>query len=179
MKQKHIDDRLSGLRFSNSQGNIIPLHHAFLTLHLSSFSRIVTIVMPAFFLALIWLLLPFIVSAWGSIFQFWMTNIYGGDIGFSTVRILGQQLTMPFPILEAVKPSMYMVYVNLTVCLIALAVSFMLPTSIAPVTYLLRAALIIQASASIARMLSPDFFPYTILLHRPALPVYAARLHHP
>ena len=93
---------------------------------------------------------------------FWTQNIYGAEMGYKTMQILGRTIEMPYPALEAVDPSAHMVEWNLWICILAFLVSFVLPARIAPVTYLLRAILLIQASASIARLVSSAEFPYTL-----------------
>jgi len=164
-KKEDNASRMNNLRFSNTRGNIIPMHHAFLTVELSSFSRISSIVLPAFFMALIWLFLPMIISGWGDIFEFWMQKIYNGHASYEQVRILGQDINMPYPLLSAAHPSIEFVYGNLFVCIMAFLISFLVPKRLAPMNYLMRAALLIQASASIDRLFSPDDFPYTLKIY--------------
>jgi len=164
-QQNEIAERLSSMRYSNTRGNIIPMHRALVTIEMSSFSRISAIIMPAVFCALIWLFMPLFIDGWGNIFEFWMQNIYGGHASFKEVIILGQSLKMPFPVLEAQAPSERMVYMNLLVCVIAFLISFIVPKRLAPLNYLVRAALLIQASASIDRIISPEDFPYTLEIY--------------
>lgn len=157
--------RLSNMRYSNTSGRIIPLHHAFLTVEMSSFGRVSAIIMPAIFCALIWLFMPHIIEGWGNIFEFWMQKIYGGHASFKDVVILGQLLKMPFPLMEAATPSMHLVYVNLLVCVVAFLISFFVPRRLAPLNYLVRTALLIQATASIDRLIAPEGFPYTLEIY--------------
>lgn len=161
-----VDPRIAGLRYSNTQGKIIPLHHAFLTVNMNRFSRNTAIIMPAIFLLIIWLFLPSVMQIWSDVFAFWMSRIYeGGTVAHETVRLLGRELSMPFPLLVAEKPSEHLVYTNLIVCAIAFLLSFLVPARIAPINYLLRAVILIQASASLDRIISPDYFPYTMQIY--------------
>lgn len=165
MADRKIQPHSANARFSNTQGQIIPLHHAFLTLQMNSFSRVSAIVMPLIFLALIWLFMPMILTLWSVIFEFWMSHIYQGNVDYKTVRILGQNLYMPYPFLGAQMPTEEMVYINLIVCVIAFLVSFLVPARAAPVNYLMRAILLIQASASLDRIISPENFSYTLPIY--------------
>ncbi len=157
--------RFTSLRYSNTKGNIIPMHHAFLTVQMPGSARITAFVLPLIFLALIWLFLPVIIAGWGGILAFWTDRIYSGNIGHEEARILGRHLTIPYPMLDAETPSSSMVYWNLVICAVAFVLSFLMPSRIAPLTYLTRAALLIQSTASIDRLISPDFFPYTLKLY--------------
>ncbi len=165
MKKEALGERLSDLRYSNTRGTVIPLHHAFLTLRMRSFERISAIVMPLFFLAVVWLFLPLIARGWAGIFEFWMQKIYDGHVAYHTTQILGRMIEIPYPMLDAVAPSIEAVHWNLWICIVAFLVSFLMPPRIAPVTYIVRATLLIQSTASIDRLLSPDFFPYTLPLY--------------
>ena len=104
-------------------------------------------------------------GGWGHIFEFWMQGIYGGHAGSHSLRILGRVINLPYPMLEAEVPSFGAVYWNLLICIVLFLASFLMPQRITPVTYLVRATLLIQASASIDRMVSPGDFPYTLLLY--------------
>ena len=153
------------LRYSNAHGKIIPMHHAFKTLHLASVSRVSAMVLPVLFVGLLWLFLPMVFELWSAIFNFWMQHIYHSGIGHAPVSILGQDLSIPYPVMDAEAPSQALVRMNLLVCVIAFAVSFLIPMVGAPLTYLLRTILLIQGSASLDRMLAPDFFPYTLKVY--------------
>ena len=150
------------LRYGNAKGSIIPMHHAFKTLHLGSVSRMSAVVLPVFFSAFLWLFLPSIMNLWDHIFFFWMQNIYGSGVGYAPVNILGQDLSIPYPLLDADAPSEIFVHRNLAVCIVAFFITLLISKRLAPFTYFTRAILLIQASASIDRMVSADFFPYTL-----------------
>jgi hypothetical protein len=165
MKDENTQSLPTDLRFRNTQGNIIPMHHAFLTIELNKFSRISAFVLPLVFSLLLWLCLPMLTQGWGSIMQFWMERIYQGNIDYSPVDILGRKLMMPYPLLLAEAPSEGFVWGNLIVCGVAFLVSFLMPSGITPLTYILRAALLIQASASLHRIFSPETFPYTLKIY--------------
>ena len=165
MKPYQLPKALRFLRYQNTQGTVIPLHHAFKTIELSSISRMSAVLLPVLFLANFWLFLPMILDFWAGIINFWMQHIYAGNVGYESTTILGQDVLLPYPQLEAQLPSTYAVWINLLVCLLAFLISFLMPKRIIPLTYLLRTLLIIQASASVDRLISPDFFPYTLKIY--------------
>ena len=160
------EKRLKSLRYSNSKGEVIPMHHAFLTLSLERRTRMIAMLLPFVFLFLMWWGLPLVTVLWGDIFHFWMSRIYtDGDIAYEQIRVLGRLVYMPYPLMEADDPSVSMVYWNMGICVVLFLLSFLIPKVMAPVTYLTRAALLIQASASLDRMLAPDDFPYTLKIY--------------
>ncbi len=163
MQQENFKDyRIEKLRFSNTRGAIIPLHHAFLTAPFGKFTRYGIISIPLLFMTAIWFAMPLIVQFWNEIISFWTNAIYKTSVNYSSMQILGQVLEIPTPALEAALPSDILVYGSLLICCFGFFLCFFMPSQWSPLSYLLRAALIIQASASIDRILSPDYFPYTL-----------------
>jgi hypothetical protein len=165
MKAAELLKQLKFERYRNSHGRVIPIHHAFRTVKLNSFSRTSAVVLPVFFLALVWLFLPMIFDLWGGIFSFWMTHIYHGDIASEPQVIFGQNIYLPYPALEAEMPTKPLVILNFLGCFVIFAVSLLLPKKTMPLNYLLRTIIVIQATASINRLVSPDFFPYTLKIY--------------
>ncbi|MDX2073877.1 MAG: hypothetical protein SFX19_05880 [Alphaproteobacteria bacterium] len=162
MKKEALSTRLASLRYSNSKGKTIPMHHAFLTVKMRESARITSIVMPGFFVLALWYFLPMIAERWSEVIAFWTQKIYGAPIGYVTKNILGQTINLPYPMIEAQLPSSELVHWSFTACVIAFVLSFLGTPRVAPLIYMFRAALAIQASASIDRMVSPDFFPYNM-----------------
>jgi hypothetical protein len=149
-------------RYQNTRGAIIPMHHAFLTIEVTPKRRTGAVLMALAFALLVWALLPALMSVWKWILEFWTSFIYDGVVAISPIRLLGQDLAIPYPALIAADPSSQAVYINLVVCVLAFLCSFLIPPRLAPMNYLLRAVLLVQSSASIARILLGDFFPYTL-----------------
>lgn len=165
MKNEPIHHRLNDLRFSNSSGKVIPLHHAFLTLKTQKMSYATAFILPFVFLGLIWWSLPLIIEGWTHLFQFFMQHIYQGYVGSRPIHLLGEQLRLPYPGLPASDPSTDTVYWNLGICVAGFALSFLLPARITPLTYLLRGALLIQAATSFAYLFYSKGSPYNIPIY--------------
>lgn len=162
MASDKLIDRLSRLRYNNTSGKVIPLHHAFKTIYSDSSAVATTVLMAVFFLIGLWFFLPLIVAHWGHVMAFWMDKIYGGKILFEDKNIMGQEMRIPYPDAEVFLPSETAVWINVIVCTIALIASFFFPRRLAPVFYFIRAMLVIQISASVDRFINPEYFPYTM-----------------
>lgn len=163
MKPQH--QPLKFLRYRNSRGGVIPMHHAFKTIELGSVSRMSALLLPVLFVAIIWLFLPMILDLWDGVLSFWMRHLYHGQVAYSPQVLLGQDVYVPYPLLEAETPSRFAVWANLIICVLVFLVSFLLPRRAMPITYLFRTLMLIQSSASIDRLVSPQFFPYTLQLY--------------
>ncbi|NDF12692.1 MAG: hypothetical protein EB060_07790 [Proteobacteria bacterium] len=162
MSSDNLIERLSRLRYNNADGKVIPLHHAFRTVYTDSGSIMATVALAIFFLLLIWFFLPAIVGHWANVMGFWAENIFNADILYEKKQIVGQEIKIPYPDVKVYLPSETTVWVNLVVCVVLLLASFFLPRKMAPVVYFVRAMLVIQTSASIDRLIEPEYFPYTL-----------------
>jgi hypothetical protein len=155
--------RLLEARYSNAKGRIIPMHHAFKIIKFGPATRMGMIFMPVLFLLGVWLSFGHIVTFWHEVFSFWMTRLVpDGAVGHTLVGIIGQSVNMPYPDLKAELPTVTGSWINLIVCAVIFIISLFMPGKMMPATYLIRAALFIQASASVYFLLSPHEFPYTI-----------------
>ncbi len=162
--QSHLSNHYFQLRYSNSKNRIIPMHHAFKTIHLGSVSRISAIVLPVFFSAVTWLFLPLLLEIWSDITGFWMQHIYNGQVNYVQETLLGQALSIPYPALDAPFPSQVYLWVNLVICVFSFLVSLMMPPRLAALVYVIRTGLLVQGSASIDLLIT-DFFPYTLPIY--------------
>ncbi len=152
---------LSRYRYSNAKGKIIPLHHAFRTVQFNTDTILISLLLTILFSIVTWLLVPGIVTFWEYVYRI-STSIFfhGNKSGYQDISILGIIVPIPHTNIEAELPKERDVWVNIIVCTVIFLISFVLPGRIAPITYLIRAALIIQASASIYFFINPDHFPY-------------------
>ena len=155
--------RLLETRYSNTQGRIIPMHHAFKIIKFGPATRMGMIFMPVVFLLAVWMSFGYIGLFWEEVFKFWMPKLFPeGKIGHTLVGIIGQSVNMPYPELNAEMPATSHNWINLAVCVLLFVLSLLLPAWMMPGIYLARASLFIQASASVYFLLSPDYFPYTL-----------------
>lgn len=159
-----LQRRLLETRYSNAKGRIIPMHHAFKIIKFGPATRLGMIFMPVFFLLGVWLLFNPVALVWGEIFAFWAQHLgpEGATVGHTLVGIIGQSVNMPYPALESTLPTTTGSWLNLAVCAVLFILSLFMPGNWMPGTYLIRASLFIQASASVYFLLNPDEFHYTI-----------------
>jgi hypothetical protein len=155
--------RLLETRYSNSQGRIIPMHHAFKIIKFGAATRMGMIFMPVIFILGMWMSFGYVGMFWEEVFAFWLPKLFDNvQIGHTMVGIIGQSVNMPYPQLDAAIPTASHSWINLGVCALLCLLSFLLPSWMMPGIYLARASLFIQASASVYFLLNPDYFPYTL-----------------
>lgn len=157
-----LNGALRRLRYSNTKGMVIPMHHAFRTLKFSFATQATVLLLPMALMLGVWLMLPLISVFWGEVFEFWMTRLFpGGEkVAYHGMSVLGMQVRMPYPDVSAAPPSSAIVIGNAVACIVLLALTLLIPQRLAPLSYLARAALIIQLSASVYFLFVPDAFPY-------------------
>lgn len=150
-------------RYTNAKGAIIPMHHAFKTLRFGTMSKLSVLFLPVVMCILVWTNTDFVANVWTHILSYWTSGLYeNGTIAFQQMQIVGKTVNIPHPVLEAALPSSFAVWASLIISAVLFFISLFLPQSIMPFTYLLRAGLLVQISASIYFMLTPDYFPYTV-----------------
>jgi hypothetical protein len=150
-------------RNTSAKGNVIEMHHALRKITLSNSSMIAIIVLPLFFDMLIWFKLEMIMQFWHAVFHFWISHIgLNGQVFYTPVVMFGKQIFVPFPDLPVVLPTVKEVWMNISICLLIMALSLFIPKKFLPLTYLLRAALLVQMSASLYFLISPHSFPYDV-----------------
>jgi hypothetical protein len=158
-----LQQRLLETRYSNAKGGIIPMHHAFKIIKFGPATRLGMIFMPVLFLLGVWLSFNHIALIWHEVFAFWMTKLaMDGGVGHTLVGVIGQSVNMPYPMLDSTLPTTTGSWLNLVICAILCILSLFMPGSWMPGTYLARASLFIQASASVYFLLNPNEFHYTI-----------------
>lgn len=166
LPESKLQRRLLETRYSNTKGRIIPMHHAFKIIKFGPSTRIGMIFMPVVFIIAIWMSFGMIAHFWEEVFRFWLSKLAAGTtIGHAQVGIIGQSVNMPYPELAASLPVTSHCWFNLVVCALLLILSLFMPANFMPVTYLSRAALLIQASSSVYFLLSPKLFLYTLPLY--------------
>ena len=110
---------------------------------------------------------------WEAVFTFGRSKLVAGaTVAHTQVGIIGQSVNMPYPDLSATLPVISHCWFNLVVCALLLILSLFMPARLMPVTYLSRAALMIQASSSVYFLLSPKLFIYTLPLYLMTLGMY-------
>jgi hypothetical protein len=163
MKFASLEAKLLHKRRTNIRGVVIPLHHAFKKIRHGRVSRLALVVLPVFFTALLWVFLPLLASLWEEIFRFWLGGLgVDGHIAYRDLLLFGQHIAMPFPDMSAPFPSSGLVWINLSAVIAGIGLSLLLPDSLSPLTYFLRAALVIHGSAAVYFLINPYSFPYDL-----------------
>jgi hypothetical protein len=165
-RNKHdqkFEKDLERARYTSAQGKIIPLHHAFQTILFTRMSKVSMVLLPAIFMAGLWMSFDEIAGIWEAIFGFWMQRLFvDGAVAHRDVTILWHQFSMPYPALSAGYPSSLTILLNIFICFFIFMFTFNLFKKWAPLVYLVRAALLIQSSATIYFALNPNHFPYEL-----------------
>jgi hypothetical protein len=166
-KKKHnLEDThvLSLRRRSNSAGKVIPMHHSLATVYLSRNGLLTLLVMPVIVDLLLWFGLDRLLALWSGFFAFWLERLTpgGGAVGYLESSIFGIYYKIPYPGLAVALPSHMAVAINLNLTAILLFCSFFISKAYLPLTYFLRTMLLIQLSASVFFMISPEWFPYPL-----------------
>jgi len=141
-----------------------PLHRALIRFTLNG-RQLVEMLGIALMCTAVWFLaLPAIGQLWSSLFEFWLSAMnLDGAVGAKEIALpLSATVTLPQIRLSATAPSESIWYAVASLCAATFASTFRLPDRWLPVSYLLRALVIIQVSALIYFRLTPLDFPYTL-----------------
>ncbi len=150
-------------RHTGTRGTLIKQHHALRSLTLGRSFVLAVILLPLLFDGLLWVKLDSIIWLWERVFHFWVVKLgTGGQVLYTDIAIPGRVLYIPFPNLPTSIPSLAALKVNLVNCVLIFIFSVFIPKRFLPLTYLLRALLVIQISASVYFFINPDSFPYDL-----------------
>lgn len=150
-------------RHTGTQGTPILMHRSIRRIKLSSSAIFAIILLPIFFDVMLWINLEFITSLWADIFDFFMQKLnFDGQVLFVKTQLLGKNIFIPYPDLPTSIPSKIAIYSNIVFSLFFLAIVQFIPKNYLPATYLLRAALLIQLSASLYYIVHPSGNPYEL-----------------
>lgn len=150
-------------RYTGVQGTPILMHRSIRRITLSSSAIFAIILLPIFFDVMLWINLEFITSLWADIFDFFMQKLnFDGQVLYVKTQLLGKNILIPYPDLPTSIPSKIAIYLNIVFSLFFLAIVQFIPKKYLPSTYLLRAALFIQLSASLYYIVHPSGNPYEL-----------------
>lgn len=147
-----------------ARGTRQAMHRSLRHLSFGTSTLLAVLLLPLATEMLLWAHIGDILNLWQGIFRFWITR-FGFDeaqMPHQQIIVFGKTFTLLLPALPAFPPSQTGVYANLAACLLGLLASRFLPTRALPLTYALRVALLIQASASFYFLVHPDRPPYEV-----------------
>jgi hypothetical protein len=158
--QLNSQDRV---RFRGHRGGLIPMHRALAHYGLDRV-EIITAVVLVILLSSVWLLLlPQVCHFWTQVLDTGIRVLpLRAELGSHEYHLTSNvSLVVPYPGMETVFPDTRTWAVTGVVTILLFAVTYFLPSHLVPVIYLLRGALLIQATALVYFGLIPAEFPHT------------------
>lgn len=156
-----LTERLQRYRYTGARGTPITMHRALRRIRLSRSALASILLLPLLFDMALWYYAEALTTFWAQTFQFWIDQLQlAGRVLYTDTGLFGQSLYVPYPDLPAALPSQEAVMTNLIACVLLLLLADFIPARFMPAVYLLRAALVIQASSSIYFILHPYQPPY-------------------
>lgn len=168
MKQiESLQRKLEDLRFRGFRGTSIKMHRAIYQFEFKRTQLIEAVLLPLFFNVLTLCFLSNILGLWKLIFLFWQEKLgLGAALQLQTVDLGRYMLYLPTPALSADMPSSLTWWLTLEGSLILLALTILIsPQRFLPLTYILRACLLIQATALAYFYWLPDIFPHDAITY--------------
>jgi hypothetical protein len=161
---KILQNKIQDLRFRGFGGTSIQMHRAIFSIRLQKSNLILALLLPLFFNFLVFASLDLILQSWHALFDFWLRQIAPEHQVLEYPIDLGRYLlAMPFPDFSAGAPSSFNWWTSLIVsAVIFLLTYFIPPDRFLPLTYILRACLLIQSTALAYFYFSPSTFPYDL-----------------
>ncbi|WP_051294119.1 hypothetical protein [Pseudoduganella violaceinigra] len=163
MKQLHTWQRkIDDLRFRGFGGSAIQMHRSMYQIKLSRSNLLGSLALPIVFTAVLLCLLSPILALWRGIFEFWLPRIAPvGSVGVRQIDLGAYYLDLPYPLLPAGEPGNQLWWITLAASVLALLASFAVSRDrFLPLQYILRACLLVQATALLFFHFFPGEFPY-------------------
>lgn len=156
--QRKIDD----VRFRGFGGTAIQLHRAIYQIKLNKTNLALSLVLPLMFNYLLLYFLGPILGFWQQLFEFWTIRLGDGALVRVQAIDLGRYtLIHTYPSLPAGAPSGAMWWGTLLACVLLFAASFFFTAKrFLPLSYIVRACVLIQLTALAHFFFLPGQFPY-------------------
>jgi hypothetical protein len=156
--QRKLDD----LRFRGFGGTKIKMHRAIYQVTLGKGNLVLALLLPLIFSLLLLCFLSNILDLWQLLFEYWLSKLApSGFVQMQPVDIGPYVLQLASPVLSAAMPDSTMWWITLAGCLLLLLVTFLIPPRrFLPITYVVRATLLIQATALAFFYWLPGHFPH-------------------
>lgn len=164
MKQLHaLQRKIDDLRFRGFGGSAIQMHRAMYHVQLSRSNLLGSLALPLVCSILLLCLLSPLLMLWRALFEFWLPHVApAGRVGIRQVDLGAWWLDLPYPLLPAGEPNAAVWWITLVACVLAWLASYLVPRDrFLPLRYILRACLLVQATALLFFHFLPGEFPYT------------------
>jgi hypothetical protein len=150
-------------RFYGHRGGVIRMHRALTRFALVPLDLIASSLL-VLLLSCMWIFsLPWLCRTWGYVMVNGMKMLaLHTELGLTEHHITAYiRFAIPFPKMEGIAPDPWTWWSSAAVLCLLYAASYLFPKKLLPVTYLLRAVLLIQATAQLYFLLIPARFPHT------------------
>ena len=150
-------------RFRGHRGGVITMHRA-LTRFVLVPLDLITSSLLVLLLSFMWIVsLPWLCRTWGYVLETGMKMLaLHTELGLTEHHITPYiRFVIPFPKMEGIAPDAWTWWSTAAVVCLLGAASYFFPKRLTPVTYLLRAVLLIQVTALLYFQLIPARFPHT------------------
>lgn len=157
-----VQRKLDDLRFRGFGGSEIKQHRAIYQIRLSKRNLIMALLLPLVFNIVLLVLLGPILRLWHLLFAFWQAKIAPGSAVVVHFIDLGHYLLpVSAPGLDASAPSTTMWWGTLIACVVVVLLTMLLGRNrFLPVSYIVRACVLIQVTALVYFYCWPTQFPY-------------------
>lgn len=157
-----LQRKINDMRFRGVRGSAIEQHRAIYQIRLSKRNLVMALLLPLLFNIVLLALLSPVLRLWHVLFEFWSAQLASGaKVLVHAVDLGHYMLALSSPDLGAAPPSTAMWWGTLIGCvLIVLATRFISPDRFLPVTYIIRACVLVQVTALIYFYCWPTQFPY-------------------
>ena len=163
MPSTMLPSELERLRRTGNKGAPILMHRGLRRLEFTKMRGVAIVLMVILFDALLWFGLEPIMNFWYEIYRFWINNMgLAADVSYVGIDLFWHNFALPFPDMGTWLPTSSMIWWNLIISVVAFLLAGFLPQRFMPLTYFLRAALLMQMSASVYYLCVPDRDPYPL-----------------
>jgi hypothetical protein len=158
-----VPQRADPVRTRGHRGGVIPMHRALAHFRLGPMNLVTAIFLFALFLSVWLVLLPGVCHVWNRVLAFGIRVLpLRAELGLAEHHLTPFiRFDVPYLRMEPVLPSLQAWWSTCAATLILLAVSFILPSELIPVIYLLRGILLVPATALLYFAILPARFPHT------------------
>jgi hypothetical protein len=159
-----LDVKISRLRRRGYRGTPIKPHRSIYHIALHPGDLLIAVLLPLAFNALMLVCFDGIVALWRTVFEFWLTRLQSGAAVLEqAVDLDSYILWLPIPGLSASVPGVGLWWGTLGACvLLFLATRLIHADRFLPLIYVIRACLLIQATALAFFYVLPGSFPYDL-----------------
>ena len=157
-----LQNKIDDIRFRGFGGTTIQMHRAIKQVKLSRANVVLAVCLPPIFNLLLLALLGPMLAMWEAIFGYWTGSLAPHATLGTHVIDLGRYIALiSYPQLSAEEPGFYCFMLTVFVSLLLYLLTFRVtPDHMLPLMYIVRACMIIQATALLYFYLWPGRFPH-------------------